>query len=104
MTLGTYCISVMRSLMQGEPEVISAKPAALVDIPELDCEMVSKWTLPGSDTTCILDWSGMGPQQFNNELEVKGSEANMSTSGLMTNAGPNKITVTSHEGKELLCE
>lgn len=104
MTLGTYCLSVLRVLGQGEPLVGQVTAVCLADIPELDCEMRAEMQMPGSEIRGVLEWSGMGPEPFHNELVIKGSEANLSTAGLMTNVGPLRLTITDHEGSELFAE
>jgi len=105
MTLGTYCIHVVRNLIGEQPIVTSAEPECLADDPEMDCTMKkAELFFPKSGVKGILEWSGMGPEPFHNELLIKGSEGNLATSGLMNNMFPNKITVTKPDGKELLNE
>eukprot|EP00930_Biecheleria_cincta_P100198 TRINITY_DN91816_c0_g1_i1.p1 TRINITY_DN91816_c0_g1~~TRINITY_DN91816_c0_g1_i1.p1 ORF type:complete len:408 (+),score=84.79 TRINITY_DN91816_c0_g1_i1:40-1263(+) len=104
MTLGTYCINFARVLLGEEPTVCSAKPECLADNSELDINMKAELSFPNSQAKAFLDWSALGPEAFHNEILIKGSEANLETAGLMTNAGPVRVTVKNPEGKEFLSE
>lgn len=102
MTLGTYDINIIRTMIGEEPIVTWAEGTCLADDREMDAIMKAELFFPKSGVKGFFEAGGMGPEEHHNEMVIKGSEGTISTSDLMEpQYFPNKITVANLEGVEL---
>lgn len=114
MTLGTYCLSLMRELMEAEPVITSATPGCLADIDEMDIEMKAEMSHPDSEVKGFLEWSGIPDkgkekdEPFVQKLTVKGIEANLTVSDFIgpPPTGPRELSldIRNLEGEQVFCE
>lgn len=102
MTLGTYDINIIRTMIGEEPIVTWAEGTCLADDREMDAIMKAELFFPKSGVKGSFEAGGMGPEEHYNEMLITGSEGTLSTSQLMEpQYFPNKITVHNLEGEEL---
>jgi len=105
MTLGTYDINIVRTMIGEEPIVTSSEGTCLVDDGEMDAIMKAELHFPKSDVKGFFEAGGMGPEEHHNEMLIKGTEGTLATSDLMEpQYVPNRITVTDPSGEEMISQ
>jgi len=102
MTLGTYDINILRTLIGEEPVVTWAEGTCLADDREMDAIMKAELFFPKSGVKGSFEAGGMGPEEHYNEMVIRGTEGTLSTSDLMEpQYVPNRIAVATLDGEEV---
>jgi len=102
MTLGTYDINIIRTMIGEEPNVTWSEGSCLADDDQMDAIMKAELFFPKSGIKGFFEAGGMGPEEHHNEMLIKGTEGTLATSDLMEpQYVPNRITVTDPSGVEV---
>lgn len=105
MTLGTYVLNIVRTMIGEEPEVLNASAQCLADDAELEAAMKGELNFPKAGVKGVFDWTGMGPEAHFNEMWITGTDATLYLEQFMEpQLVPNKIKVTTTAGNETVTE